>query len=320
VYYVNGPDTDVDATSLSGNQTQQWTRSTVMPCNHRSRFLHQVEPPVANRRVFTLIELLVVVGIIGILASLLLPAVQAARESGRKAVCMNNLRQFGIAFAGYANEQDDTFPRSRYKVGTGPGSYWTPGGKNQVRFFAGLSAPDDNLNAWSGGKVRFATEPDRVSRAENKLLEAMTLGLITVREGERALDIGAAPGGWTRVLQQKGCAVVAVDPAALDPAVAALPRVTAIKADAGQVRLTGRFDLVTDDMNWEPFRSVRALKRCAKNLKPGGCFLMTVKLGAEAPAKLLPKIKRLLEPELTVSGIRQLYHNRTEVTLWGLKP
>jgi prepilin-type N-terminal cleavage/methylation domain-containing protein/prepilin-type processing-associated H-X9-DG protein len=62
---------------------------------------------------FTLIELLVVIAIIGVLSALLLPALSRAQQLARRAACLSNLRQIGLAFSIYLGEHNDRFPDRR---------------------------------------------------------------------------------------------------------------------------------------------------------------------------------------------------------------
>src|SRR5439155_26051368 len=82
--------------------------------NDEVEFNEGKQPPSASegfrRGAFTLIELLVVIAIIAILASMLLPTLGRAKESGRRISCVNNLRQLEVSLRMYVDENDGYYP------------------------------------------------------------------------------------------------------------------------------------------------------------------------------------------------------------------
>ncbi len=190
------------------------------------------------------------------------------------------------------------------------------------RAYLGLSTPADNLSPWPGGEVHYQRD-GAVSRAGHKLEEALEVFGLVLRSGWQALDLGAAPGGWTQVLLQHGLQVIAVDPAELDPSLRGQPGLTYRQQNARDVAVAeNSLDLLTCDMNWDPYPTARLVAdKAAAGLRPGGQGLLTVKLPQGRPTRTYKEVGHILAGRgLQVERVKQLYHNRDEVTLWFSRP
>lgn len=161
------------------------------------------------------------------------------------------------------------------------------------------------------GEVLF--DEDKVhppSRAYLKLWELFTLHGICPQPGEKVLDFGACPGGWTWVLQQMGCHVVSVDKAPLAPEIMKLPRVEFKKCDAFRLKPedVGPLDWFFSDIICYPpdlFDLVRQW------LDSGLCsrFVCTIKFKGETDYQTLERFRRELDAKIV-----HLFHNKHEVT------
>lgn len=183
------------------------------------------------------------------------------------------------------------------------------------RAYLGLSTAAFNRSSWAGGVHRFAREQGQLSRAEFKLLEAQAVFGFAWPDWGQALDLGAAPGGWTRVLRRAGLPVVAVDPAEMDRRIADDRDVRHLQIVAQQYLPTREsFSVIVNDIRMDARDSARLMWDAAASLEPGGIAVVTLKLPHEHSAKIAHHALAILASAYQVTGARQLFHNRSEVT------
>ncbi|HXF62258.1 MAG TPA: SAM-dependent methyltransferase [Caldilineaceae bacterium] len=187
--------------------------------------------------------------------------------------------------------------------------------------YLGLSAAAHNLSNWAGGMRRFAREEGQISRAEFKLLEAIEVFGLSLPPRGVALDLGAAPGGWTRVLRLHQQYVTAVDPGDLDPRLAQDRGVRhkRMTAEAYLADEPDQFDIIVNDMRMDARDSARLMVAYARQLYRHGWALMTLKLPEQKRRTALDHAMNILRQGYTIAGARHLFHNRSEITVY-LRP
>ncbi len=196
--------------------------------------------------------------------------------------------------------------------------------------YLGISTVEENLSAWPGGMRHFAQTPEQISRAEFKLLEALEVFGVSLPAQGWTLDLGAAPGGWTRLLLEAGLNVVAVDPARLDTRLAKAPHLEHYQGYAETyleeaLRKHKKFDVIVNDMRMDAREAARLVGQAARCLRSGdGFVLSTLKLPHATseinPLATLREALNILRKHYGIVEARQLFHNRQEVTIVAAQP
>lgn len=173
-----------------------------------------------------------------------------------------------------------------------------------------LLASPECSSPFADGEVRFVEDTEGPpSRAYLKLWETFTLTRRWPAKGERVLDLGSAPGGWSFVLAELGADVLSVDKAPLDERVARRPNVThrRMSAFALDPKEVGPVDWVFSDVICYPERLLRLVRRW---LDAGAeRFVCTLKFQGETDHDVAREFAR-------IEGARLMHlsHNRHELT------
>lgn len=184
--------------------------------------------------------------------------------------------------------------------------------------YVGVNRPAELARKQLRKQRKYAPGERPLNRAQWKIREALEAFGVEIPPGARVLDLGSAPGGWASVLAELAREVVAVDPAELEPSLAARPNVRHLRCRAeelmGREDVGGGFDLLTCDMNLDPAESARILCALAGVLRSGAPAIMTVKYSTRQRRQHEQEARAILATEYEGIRMRRLPHNARETT------
>lgn len=169
-------------------------------------------------------------------------------------------------------------------------------------------------SAFPNGEVRFVEDKSGPpNRAYLKLWEALTLLGEHPRPGERCVELGSAPGGWTWVLQGLGARVLSVDKAPLDPKIGALPEIEHLLESGFNLDPAGigNVDWLLSDMACYPERLLALVRRW---IQESTCrrIICTLKFQSGTDYAVANEFAAIYGGRLV-----HLFHNKHELTfLW----
>ena len=192
-------------------------------------------------------------------------------------------------------------------------------------WWVGAHVVRSRTDRWVGGSPALELPEHAVSRAYLKMQEALRWSSLPTSPGDLWVELGCAPGGASQALMDVGMRVVGVDPAEVDPAVAADERFTHVRAktaEAPRKAMEGAH-WITADINAAPSYTLEAVESLLKHdsIRPRG-VLLTLKLLSPhlaSPEQVRECLARVRSWGLEDVRVRQLVHNRREYCLAALK-
>ncbi len=183
--------------------------------------------------------------------------------------------------------------------------------------YIGVGTAWENLGSYNGGMVMFAKDEEQISRAEYKLLEAFEVFGIDLGNFRTAIDLGAAPGGWTKTLVESGLRVLAVDPAELDERLLENKNVVhhRLMAEDFISRYDVKVDVLVNDMKMDVIKTCEIMNTMADSLAHDGIGIVTFKLPQKNQTGKILDGLRILKEKYKVIYKKQLFNNRSEITV-----
>ena len=179
-------------------------------------------------------------------------------------------------------------------------------GQVRAREAASLSA---------GGRTRMKRTAEAPSRAAMKLDEALEWYGVAPGKGDLCVDLGSAPGGWTRRLVERGARVWSIDPGKLAPDLANHAKVRHFFSSAFEFVPPEPVEWLFCDMAWRPLEVAQLLGKWARN-RWAMQLVSNIKLPMKDKLPTLVRVRHTLESSgWTRVRMRQLYHDRDEITL-----
>jgi 23S rRNA (cytidine2498-2'-O)-methyltransferase len=186
-------------------------------------------------------------------------------------------------------------------------------------WWVGCHRAFNTASCWPGGLFFAPAPPDAVSRAYLKMEEALAWSRLPARPGDLCVEIGAAPGGSSQALLNRGLRVIGIDPADIDPVVVANPNFEHWKMRGADVRRREfrKVRWLTADMNVAPRYTLDTVEAIVthREVHIEG-LLLTLKLMDGTPALEVPEyLKRVSSWGFAQVEARQLHHNRHDFCL-----